>query len=207
MRCAAGSAQTRRCTTADIPLPGARDGIRRRTGCRGCSGVSARAVWHPRAGRSWRSHASAAGLDRQLSPSYPDIAAQVVFARSIRALPAAVGLHPSADAARRVDGSRVGRGAARGGPDGRRARVVVRAGLGGARYLPPRHRVHASVHGGQLMAPAAKTVSCSRDAGSRNAAPSYPWLPCNVRSSTCRILRWERPCRNNRGGRTAEAGS
>jgi glycerol-3-phosphate dehydrogenase len=70
---------SRRATTADVPLPGAREG----------SAASAdpsdaltflRGLYGTRAGDVVALAQSAAGLDRQLSPCYPDIGAQVLFA-------------------------------------------------------------------------------------------------------------------------------
>jgi hypothetical protein len=53
----------------------------------------------------------------------------------------------------------------------------------------------------------AAAVRCRRNGGSRTATPSCSWLPYNARSSTCQTRRLPEPCKNNRDGRTVEAGS
>ena len=69
--------ETRRCTTADVPLPGA-------AAAAGSAASDApaflRDLYGTRAPEVVALGRSAAGLDRQLSPNYPDIGAQVLFA-------------------------------------------------------------------------------------------------------------------------------
>jgi len=71
--------QTGRSTTADVPLPGARETS---AGAPGASDAPAflRGLYGTRAAQVLALAQSAPGLDRPLSPAYPDIGAQVLFA-------------------------------------------------------------------------------------------------------------------------------
>lgn len=69
---------TRRSTTADVPLPGARKASAAADGSSAPDFL--RGLYGTRASEVLALAQSAAALDRQLSPRYPDIGAQVVFA-------------------------------------------------------------------------------------------------------------------------------
>ncbi len=105
-------ARDRRSTTADMPLPGARPVVPVRTFAATVTPHLYDLFGTRAAERRMALARSRSELEQPLSPTYPDIAAQVVFAVQVRALPSPVGLPAPAYAARGVRRIRVERGRA-----------------------------------------------------------------------------------------------